>query len=124
MFEIFVTVGGASEIALNIIPVIERTGGKVLVKADVTDILHNGKKVEGVIVKKGAEKYKIVAPLVISSAGVYNTFQKLLPKQIADKSYFSGICKELKPGVAAMNIFIGLNASNEELNLKVNLHFS
>jgi len=42
----FYPVGGASEIALNIIPVIERTGGKVLVKADLTDILHNGKKVE------------------------------------------------------------------------------
>ena len=98
---------------------IERTGGKVLVKADVTDILYNGKKVHGVIVKKGAEKYKIEAPMVISSAGVYNTFERLLPPEIATKSYFYDICKELKPGVAAMNIFIGLNASNEELNLKV-----
>jgi len=114
----FYPVGGASEIALNIIPVIEKTGGRVLVKADVTDILHNGKKVHGIIVKKGSEKYKIEAPLVISSAGVYNTFQRLLPQQVAEKSYFLDICKQLKPGVAAMNIFIGLNASNEELNLK------
>ena len=34
--------GGTSEIALNIIPTIERTGGKVLVKANVKEILHNG----------------------------------------------------------------------------------
>ena len=98
---------------------IEKTGGKVLVKADVTDIIHNGKKVHGVIVKKGSEKYKIEAPMVISSAGLYNTFERLLPPQVAEKSYFLDICKELKPGVAAMNIFLGLNASNEELNLKV-----
>ena len=31
----FYPVGGSSEIALNIVPVIERAGGKVLVRADV-----------------------------------------------------------------------------------------
>jgi all-trans-retinol 13,14-reductase len=35
----FYPVGGASEIALNIIPIIERAGGKVLVRANVTEIL-------------------------------------------------------------------------------------
>ena len=64
------------------IPVIERTGGKVLVKADVQEILYNGKKVHGVLVKKGSELYKIEAPLVISSAGLYNTFQQLLPQAL------------------------------------------
>jgi len=114
----FYPVGGASEIALNIIPVIERSGGKVLVKADVEEILHNGEKVTGVMVKKGSETYKIEAPMVISSAGLYNTFQKLLPPTIAEKSYFHGICKQLKPAYAAMNVFLGFNASNEELGLK------
>ena len=32
-------VGGASEIAYNIIPVIEKAGGKVLVRAPVTEIV-------------------------------------------------------------------------------------
>ena len=32
--------GGASEIAYNIIPVIEAAGGKVLVRANVTGINH------------------------------------------------------------------------------------
>ena len=52
------------------------------------------------------------------SPGVYNTFQKLLPPHIASKSYYSKICKDLKPGVAAMNVFLGLNASAEELGVK------
>ena len=38
-------IGGASEFAFNIIPVIERSGGKVFVKADVEQILYNGRKV-------------------------------------------------------------------------------
>lgn len=41
-------IGGASEIAFNIIPVIEKNGGKVLVRAKVTEILVDGNdKVQG-----------------------------------------------------------------------------
>ena len=39
---------------------------------------------------------------------------------MSDKSNFSKIAADLKPGVAAMNVFLGLNASNEELGLKMN----
>ena len=77
-----------------------------------------GGKATGVLVKKGSETYKIEAPMVISSAGLYNTFQKLLPPVIDEKSYFHGIGKQLKPAYAAMNVFLGFNASNEELGLK------
>ena len=58
------------------------------------------------------------APIVISSAGLYNTFERLLKPEISQKSYYSDICRQLKPGIAAMNVFLGFNASNEELNLK------
>ena len=41
--------GGASEIAFHIIPVIEKAGGKVLVRAPVSDILFDDKgKAKGV----------------------------------------------------------------------------
>merc|ERR1719384_3082613 len=33
-------------------------------------------------------------------------------------SYYTKICRQLKPAAAAMNVFLGLNASNEELNLR------
>merc|ERR1719186_912577 len=108
-------VGGASEIAYNIIPVIEKSGGRVLVRVSVTDIIAKGGKAGGVKVIKGKETYEIFAPMVISSAGLYNTFERLLPKELAEKSYYSKICKELKPGVGAMNVFLGLNKSKEEL---------
>lgn len=111
-------IGGASEIAYNIIPVIEKSGGRVLVRVSVTDIIAKGGKACGVKVAKGKETMEIFAPMIISSAGLYNTFERLLPKELAEKSYYTKICKDLKPGVAAMNVFLGLNKSKEELGLK------
>merc|ERR1712055_742728 len=111
-------VGGASEIAYNIIPVIERAGGRVLVRVNVTNIITKNGKACGVRVTKGSETQEIFAPMIISSAGLYNTFERLLPKEVANKSYYSQICKDLKPGIGAMNVFLGLNCSAEELGLK------
>ena len=85
---------------------LKRSGGKVLVKADVQEILHDGEKVHGVLVKKGHETYKIEAPMVISSAGLYNTFQKLLPPNVGENSYFHGICKNLKVRKFQKNILL------------------
>ena len=62
-------VGGSSEIAYNILPVIEEAGGRVLVRANVTNILERGGRVCGVRVAKGTETHEILAPMVISSAG-------------------------------------------------------
>jgi len=109
--------GGASEIAYNIIPVIEAAGGRVLVRANVVELLSKGGKVCGVLVEKGKETTDIIAPQIISSAGVYNTFLKLLPKELAEKSYFTTLARNLKPGIAAMNVFLGLDISNEDLEL-------
>ena len=112
-------IGGASEIALNIIPVIERAGGKVLVRASVDKILctPDGRAC-GVRVQKGSEHYEIQSPIVISNAGIYNTFQTLLPKEVSQKSYFSQIASSLKPGYAGISVFVGLNKSGKELGLK------
>ncbi len=75
------------------IPIIEKAGGKVLVRADVTDIICEGNKAVGVKVHKGTQDFEIRAPTIISNAGAYNTFQKLLPKHVSSKSYFSSLLK-------------------------------
>jgi len=111
-------VGGASEIAFNIIPVIQGAGGNVLVRANVTGIIQKGDKVCGVRVSKGSDTTEIIAPIIISSAGVYNTFLRLLPQEISERSYYTTIAKSLKPGIAAMNVFLGLKLSNEELEVR------
>ncbi|CAG0894552.1 unnamed protein product, partial [Cyprideis torosa] len=52
--------GGPSEIAFRIIPVIEAAGGKVLVRANVTAINVNSQgKVTGVTVQKGKSVYQV-----------------------------------------------------------------
>lgn len=38
--------------------------------------------VSGVSVMKGQEEIQVRAPIVISNAGIFNTYQKLLPKDL------------------------------------------
>lgn len=112
--------GGASEIAFHIIPTIEKAGGRVLVRAPVRDILLNDAKdtVVGVQVKKGHNVYDILAPLVISDAGLTNTARTLLPEEVAKQSGLMELADQLKPGMALMTVFIGLDGSAEDLGLK------
>lgn len=63
-------IGGASEIPYRIVPVIERAGGRVLMKAPVTEILTDYGQVYGVRVGKPGNTVDIHAPIVISDAGI------------------------------------------------------
>ena len=110
--------GGPSEIAFNMIPVIERAGGKVLVRAQVVDIAMSGDRAVGVRVKKGTYVYEILAPLVISDAGLHNTLKKLLPKATVGKFGLNRLLKRVRHGVGLMSVFIGLDGTAEELGLK------
>ncbi|XP_062874655.1 all-trans-retinol 13,14-reductase-like [Trichomycterus rosablanca] len=111
--------GGSSQIAYNMIPIIEKAGGAVLVRAPVNRILLNSaNEAIGVSVMKGREEVHVHAPLVISDAGIFNTYQTLLPKEVQT---MPGIQKQLsmvKHGEAGVSIFIGLNGTKEELGLK------
>lgn len=64
--------------------------------------------------------YDIKAPIVVSSAGLNNTFKRLLPKEVAQASRYPGLSKEMVPGYGGFTVFLGLNISNEELNLRAN----
>lgn len=111
-------IGGASEIAFNIIPVIEKTGGKVLVRANVTDILvDDDNKAQGVKVSKGGEEFKIYAPTVVSAAGIINTYKNMIPDNVSVKPALENIVSKVESGIGAISIFVGLDGTNEELNL-------
>ncbi|NXY82595.1 RETST reductase, partial [Alcedo cyanopectus] len=74
--------GGAGEIAFHIIPIIRRAGGNVLGKAPVQRILLDSQgKACGVSVKKGQDLVNIFAPVIISDAGIFNTYERLLPAE-------------------------------------------
>uniref|UniRef100_H9GHG8 All-trans-retinol 13,14-reductase n=1 Tax=Anolis carolinensis TaxID=28377 RepID=H9GHG8_ANOCA len=75
--------GGSSEIVFQSIHIIQRAGGIVLTKAPVQSILVDPQgKACGVSVKKGQDVVNIYAPVVISDAGIFNTYEKLLPNEL------------------------------------------
>lgn len=111
-------VGGASEIAMHIIPVIEKTGGRVLVRAPVKEILvaEEKRKVLGVRVAKSSGDVDIFAPRVVSGAGIYNTLEKLLPTTCLDEEMKS-MLSSVRHGCGGMSVYIGLNGSQQDLGL-------
>ncbi|KAJ8344853.1 hypothetical protein SKAU_G00290460 [Synaphobranchus kaupii] len=111
--------GGASEIAYHMIPIIEKAGGAVLVRAPVNRVLFNGaKEAYGVSVMKGQEEVHIHAPMVISNAGLLNTYQQLLPKELRALPAVQTQMNMMKNGVGGLSMFLGLNGTKEELGLK------
>ncbi|XP_049600053.1 all-trans-retinol 13,14-reductase isoform X1 [Syngnathus scovelli] len=111
--------GGASEIAYHMIPIIEKAGGAVLVRAPVNRILFNhAREACGVSVMKGQEEVHIHAPIVISNAGIFNTYQTLLPKELQAVPAIQRQLSMMKHGAGGLSIFVGLDGTKEELGLK------
>ncbi|XP_054616601.1 all-trans-retinol 13,14-reductase-like [Dunckerocampus dactyliophorus] len=110
--------GGASEFAFHIIPVIQQTGGAVLVRAPVQRVLLNQQgNACGVTVLKGQEEIEIFAPAVISNAGIFNTFQKFLPQHIQEKAEIRSLLSMVRHGMGSFLVFVGLDGTKEELGV-------
>ncbi|XP_034751061.1 all-trans-retinol 13,14-reductase-like [Etheostoma cragini] len=110
--------GGASEFAFHIIPVIQQAGGAVLVRAPVQRILLNQQgKAYGVTVLKGQEVIEVRAPVVISNAGIFNTFQKFLPQPIQDKPEIQSLLGLVRHGMGSFLVFVGLDGTKEEMGI-------
>jgi all-trans-retinol 13,14-reductase len=107
-------VGGSSEIANNVDAVIEKANGTILISAEVDEIIIENNKAVGVKMKDG----KIFsAKNIISGAGVMTTYNKLLPKVIAEKHQLKAQLQTVKRSVSHACLYIGLEGSPEELNL-------
>ncbi|TRY59607.1 hypothetical protein DNTS_003890, partial [Danionella cerebrum] len=116
--------GGATEIAYHMIPIIEKAGGAVLVRAPVNRILlNNAKEAIGVSVLKGQEEVHVHAPIVISDAGLFNTYQSLLPKEVQALPAIQKQLSMVKHGDGGLSVFIGLDGTKEELGLKADNFF-
>ncbi|HET8848911.1 MAG TPA: NAD(P)/FAD-dependent oxidoreductase, partial [Marinobacter sp.] len=107
-------VGGASEMARTIIPVIQQSGGDVFTYADVTRILINKGRATGVRMADGTD---VQAPLVISNAGVFNTFGKLLPEDAPHRDDYLQKLGQVKRSMASVCLYIGLKDTAENLQL-------
>ncbi|XP_037663717.1 all-trans-retinol 13,14-reductase [Choloepus didactylus] len=111
--------GGSSEIAFHTIPVIELAGGAVLTRAPVQSILlDSAGRACGVSVKKGQDLVNICCPIVISSAGMFNTYQHLLPESARCLPGVRETLGPVRPGLSMFSVFICLRGTKEELGLE------
>jgi all-trans-retinol 13,14-reductase len=103
-------VGGAARIAETITPAIERNGGKVVVSADVREIIVLNGRATGVRMADGRE---FRADLMISDAGARNTFQRLVraPQPIL------GDLEQVPASLAHLSLYMGVKASAPDLGL-------
>lgn len=110
----FYPVGGSWQIANTIIPKIQQAGGEVFTYARVNKILVDDGRVTGVEMSDG---HVIDCDTIVSSAGVENTFHRLLPHDVvADLGYESQM-EHVKPSFGHIGVYIGLQATAEELGI-------
>ncbi|NXH12351.1 RETST reductase, partial [Bucco capensis] len=116
--------GGAGEIAFHTIHVIRKTGGNVLGKAPVQKILLDSQgRACGVSVKKGQDLVNIFAPIIISDAGIFNTYEQLLPAEARALPEIQSQLRMATHGEGGFTVFVGLNGSREELGLEPTNYF-
>jgi phytoene dehydrogenase-like protein len=124
----FYPVGGAGEIFKHILPILEEKGGKVLISHQVETILIEDGKAVGVSVKKlrGRDEIKetFYAPIIVSCAGAYSTYMKLVPD-----TYSIPFRSELQkfydkfPKVTNVTLYIAFKESPASLGFKGENHW-
>jgi len=107
-------IGGSSQIIKTIDPVIEKSGGKILVRAGVKKIIVKNNVAIGVMLEDGKE---IFSKLIISGVGVINTFNHLIEREITKKLGFDKCLKSVAPSAAHGCLYIGLKGNAKKLKL-------
>jgi all-trans-retinol 13,14-reductase len=110
----FYPVGGAAKMAETVIPGIQKSGGEVFTYATVNKILVENDRAIGVLMADGTE---IKSPLVISNAGAFNTYEKLIDPAVSEKFGYTQKMQTIKRSCTNVGLFIGLKESAESLGL-------
>jgi len=107
-------IGGSSQIVKTIDPVITASGGTILVSAEVENVIVEKNSAIGVKMKDG----KIIkAKNIVSNAGIMTTYNTLLPSTTIIKHKLKEQLQKIKPSVAHVSLYIGLEGSPEELKI-------
>ncbi|RRJ83643.1 phytoene desaturase family protein [Aestuariirhabdus litorea] len=108
-------VGGASQIAASLLKPIRAAGGELFTYARVEQILVEGGRAVGVRMVDGLE---IRSPRVISTVGVFNTFNRLLPDSAARAGGYREKLHGVRPAMAHVGVYIGIRESSSSLGLE------
>lgn len=108
-------VGGSKSIFNAVAPTVLKAGGAIFTRAKVKQILVNKRyEAYGVQLEDGVE---IKSPIVISSAGIYNTFKNLLAPNFSNHFKLNEQLSKLKRSTGHMCLYIGLKYPKSELKL-------
>ncbi|XP_075243349.1 all-trans-retinol 13,14-reductase-like isoform X2 [Convolutriloba macropyga] len=116
---------GPAIIPYYLIRAVKERNGQFYTKANVSQILlrKNKKNVleaYGVEIssKKGG-KIQFTADVIVSGAGVLNTFQRMVPAEITKQACpdMTTAMSKTKPSISYLNLFVGFNATSAELKL-------
>jgi phytoene dehydrogenase-like protein len=115
--------GGADRIPECIQPIIEAAGGACLVNHEVSEILVKAGAAVGVRVKThgGRAEQDFFAPLIISDAGRYTTFMRLLPRSLNLPEQHALAAP--KASMSTTSIYIGFKSSPAVLGFKGENHW-
>lgn len=108
-------VGGAGAIAESIEPVIEKSGGRVVVRGGVAEIVIEGGRAVGVRLEEGGRVLR--APVIVSDAGARNTWLRLVPKADAERTGLPEKIRAIAPSVGHLCLHLGLRGTDRELGL-------
>lgn len=107
-------IGGSARIAETIVARLEAAGGVALTNAEVETVQVEAGAVSGVRMADGRE---IRAPLVVSNAGVVNTFGRLVPAAERERLGLGRALEAVQPSAAHASLYVGLSRSAAELAL-------
>jgi len=105
-------VGGAVRIAESILPIIERAGGKVVISAEVEQIVIERGRAVGVRMNGGRE---FRAPLILSDAGAANTYNRLLPRETPGAEAVRVDLQAIGPSMSYICLYAGLDKTAAKL---------
>jgi phytoene dehydrogenase-like protein len=118
-------VGGSGTIAQSIAPIIEAYGGQCPLNHTVTEIIVREGRAIGVKVtaKKGSktEEIEYYAPVVVSDAGAYTTFCRLLPESI--EIPFRAELERTAAGCGFVSLYIGFKEDPARLGFRGENHW-
>ncbi len=107
----FYPVGGSRQFAETIVPVIEKAGGMVIPRTGVDEIIVRNGQATGVLLENGDT---LSAPLIISSAGVINTYSKFLRSADISRPPLTRV----EPSNGYLCLHVGIKESAQSLGLR------
>jgi len=107
-------VGGASRIAETAAPMIEQSGGKIVINAEVAEILVKDNRAIGVRMVDGRE---LRAPMVVSDTGARNTFERLLPRTEGHHRKVRERIRRIPPSPAHLCLYVGVKETAASLGI-------